>query len=173
MTFVGHISAGIIVGTALKLAGMPDAVVPISIIAASLPDIDGPIYFAKKRKIAIGDDFAHHEWLTHKPIFWILPGIIAMISDFIFFDFAHAWFFAAYFLSIISHFFFDSIGSTDGIQWFYPFSRKWFLFWEVRATKGEWLKKYLEHPSSNIERGLTAVAFFALGYLFFSWLILK
>jgi len=161
MTFIGHMAAGFLLGNALEVSGAPDIVIPVTTVVAALPDIDGLVYFAAKRKIAIEDDFAHHRWFTHKPVFWfgilILTGIARVISP----SYMPLWLVWSYIVGIGSHLILDCIGTTDGIQWLWPFSKKWCIFWEVEASKGEWLRLYLEHPSAWVERIVIAVAVFA------------
>lgn len=151
-------AAGFIIGNALEAAGAPGIVIPITTAIAALPDVDGLVYFARKRKVAIEDDFAHHSWFTHKPIFWVAFLIIIGLARAITPEYMPLWLVWSYLAGIGSHLILDCIGSTDGIQWLWPFSKKWCVFWEVKATKGEWLKLYLKHPSSWVEKSIIASA---------------
>jgi len=158
LTFIGHMAAGYILGNTFHACGLPVESIVITTAASAAPDIDGLIYFAKKGKITIGDDFAHHTWITHKPIFWLLLSIAAFFGIRLAGLVLPAQYLYLFLAGVLSHFILDCFATTDGIQWLWPVSQKWTIITKIEASKGEWLGKYLKHKYLRVEIAIVTVA---------------
>jgi len=107
---------------------------------AWLPDFDYPLALYLKSKYP-DRHIGHHQFITHVPLFY-LP-VVIVIS---FFDWRVG---LLAFYGLLTHFVMDSLIAPDGIRWFYPFSKKYFLWTDY--TKGvfetkDWLKVYKKLP---------------------------
>lgn len=107
------------------------------VLSALMPDIDSVGYIINKHNFSIK---YNHRIFLHHPIFFILLGII------LFFVLNKFW--AIIFIaSTLGHFCFDTITSTQGIQWLYPFSKKYYIIWPIKTLLGNNLFKTIEYGS--------------------------
>ncbi len=126
----------------------------VIMLFAWLPDFDYPValYLSKKYP---NKKIRHHEFITHSPLFY-LPFLLIIAL----FDWEIAF---LAFYGLLTHFIMDSLIAPDGIRWFYPFSRKYYLW--TGYTKGifeteAWLrayKKLLIYKLDNIAFLLTII----------------
>ncbi|MHA1266946.1 MAG: metal-dependent hydrolase [Candidatus Helarchaeota archaeon] len=121
-----------------------------SILVALLPDIDAILllfsYLTGKGGKSRGTEFRHHGLPSHYPIIYT-PLLILLV-----------FFPNIYTYSLISgiylHLFVDSIYTSDGIKWLYPFKKEFYGFLN-KQTKGKhgifWLESYMKTPLYKIE----------------------
>jgi len=102
----------------------------IGILFALLPDIDFVFYWMKGKKLN-AQTHTHRE-LLHSPLIFISVGFLIILSI----NIPLAFLFA---ILTFLHFVHDSIGIGWGVQWFYPFSHR---FYKLFSTKdGKFSKK--------------------------------
>lgn len=101
----------------------------IGIFFALSPDMDFIFYLASGKK---ADRFSHkHRSLFHYPLLFIPIGFLVLAK----FSLPYAFLFTT--LSL-AHFVHDSIGTGWGLEWLYPFSKKYYKFFSDETGRAAW-----------------------------------
>ena len=135
---------------------------------AIVPDLDIFYAFLKARALIFKEEINHRKFFTHAPLlylavffFWFLlfPSTRVVALSFL--------------IGTWLHFFLDTLVS-DGIAWFYPFSRKTFTFLKNEKILTfpqpffifwwSFIKKYFRLISFQIEFVLVLIALITLGF---------
>lgn len=113
----------------------PLATYGVGAALAVLPDLDILLALLKKGPL----DLSHRHTLFHQPLFLlVIPTLLlAFLAPF------WGWLWA---LPLFWHYLHDTIGTSGGIQWLYPVSRKKFALWDFDKTgRRELLVSHSEH----------------------------
>lgn len=156
MRIQGHIAAGYLVSQSLS-AVLPIAaderlaLLTLGTIAGALPDFDALYYFAKKKALMLGDDFRHHQWVSHTlPPYLLLTALV----------FIFGWATKSTLLqnasillgaSVGAHFLMDMVGTGDGIMILWPFSQRMVGIGKMNVHGMIWKRKYEASPYVWIE----------------------
>ena len=148
MTILGHITIPLFLYINYSnFTGNEIEIIKVATLVTSsvLPDLD-IFYQLFTNKSKIKNNFRHHKWFTHWPIFY-LPFLF--LSLFIDSEFLKIMVFGIY-----SHLILDSFSAGDGIMWLFPFSKKFTNFFSSQ-TNGhhgkEWLEIYTKTPTFKLE----------------------
>ncbi|MFT5797895.1 MAG: inner membrane protein [Candidatus Azotimanducaceae bacterium] len=95
-----------------------------------------------------GGTIHHHEYLTHRPIFWTLLLVIV--------GFFRLPFLQGLGVGGLVHMLLDSI--VGRITWAWPLSSKTFTLVEVPATQSHWILSFLTHWTFFVEIAITLCA---------------
>jgi len=172
MIFPGHVSAGYLVAKVV-LSMHPEIsvaeynkLVLLGAFSGWLPDIDIFYYFFKARSVRFEEGTTHRSYITHTPFFWIAVAFLVLL-------FTRSEVSALIMgLGSLSHIFFDSFGSGNGVMWFWPFSKKKVLFFNYVDKNPETdnvfkyyfllFKDYLNTTTFYLEITITVVALLAI-----------
>ncbi|MFX0126011.1 MAG: metal-dependent hydrolase [Candidatus Hodarchaeota archaeon] len=132
----GHLFIAVILGTALMyITGIVSIEgLIVVMISGILPDLDGLLHFIQGKKY--DDTFRHHTWPTHTFFLYFIVFLIIFLLGFPLFS-------LLFLIGTFSHLLEDMVGSGDGINIFWPFSKKMFGIHLLNAHGSEWLEKYL------------------------------
>src|SRR5262245_22289555 len=126
--FIAHLPAGYLLS---KLVVKRDTVhkgapLSVALVCSILPDVDlAYFYLVDQRR------HAHHSYITHTPIFWLV--IAGLLSLALIAMRKRAWlvFVGIGLLSLLLHLVMDTVAAD--IRWFYPFSDRSFNLVHVPA----------------------------------------
>jgi len=165
-----HLAAGYLLGERLASAAarsehndvLGRRVLLFTMLFAIAPDLD-LLWFGVQHHWTITGDSAgaHHAYLTHVPLIYILGAAFLWLGASKF----YRWLIAASLVGAISHMLLDSILIGWGIPWLYPFSNR-LIGWNIvtrlyRSEWGDhWLSHYLVSPFILVEYAFIAVALF-------------
>ena len=144
----GHIAAGYLIADAVVKAAGP-VLTPIEardltlwgVFFAFAPDLDTFYSFWRARGFTLpGKEFNHRGYLTHRPLLWLAAGAVVFLLA----STAYWRYFGLLlWLCSWSHFALDS-GRT-GVEWLWPFSRRFFAIKEPGATEDNPAKGFFRH----------------------------
>lgn len=170
MVFPGHIAAGylttigVIAVTGYLLSPHEHLLLlSAGTLLGDAPDVDVFFNFLEKKTIKTFGLKGHRDHITHAPIFWFVLGIFVFIistSNFGKILGLLLW------LCPWSHFVCDSVFSTSGIKWLWPFSKKEFTLLKYQALfPKNWRELFLSYSSNPLMYlelliMFTAIAFF-------------
>jgi membrane-bound metal-dependent hydrolase YbcI (DUF457 family) len=165
----GHAAGGYLIGTLLSVATKSrpkDAKVlrVLGIVGGILPDLDIWAYHALRKPMSLGSDFQHHTWLTHTLPCYLVPGSLIAIWASRTKRTALARYSIVLTASICIHLIQDMVGSGDGIQLFFPFSRRMFGIRLFGVHGKEWRAHYTRDPIFVVEIELVLLALAMAGY---------
>lgn len=111
----------------------------VIMLSAWLPDLDYLFFVIFKDKSKKYP--SHHYYLTHAPLFY-LPFLLVLF----WYNWKLGW---LVFYGLTTHFVMDSLISSEGVRWFYPFRKKFYLWTDYTRNAGnvrEWLAIYKKLP---------------------------
>ena len=161
----GHIAAGyLLVDTYEKifkpvLSAKQKNVLPwLGAFFGFVPDLDMFVAFFHNKSFTIQEEKSEHrEYYTHYPILWLIASLITMIFSSIsknVFGFTVG---IAILLGTWSHFLLDSIDSSVGIKWFWPFKNSYYVLIQSkpksRKKAGKFFKFWFEFLRWYIKDG--------------------
>lgn len=119
------------------------------LIGSVAPDLDIMWFY-----FVDGGTIHHHEYLTHRPIFWTLLLVIV--------GFFRLPFLQGLGVGGLVHMLLDSI--VGRITWAWPLSSKTFTLVEVPATQSHWILSFLTHWTFVVEIAITLCAIVVFVY---------
>lgn len=151
--FIAHLPAGYILS---KLAIQRDSVyktslIGVALVCSVLPDADlAYFYLVDQRR------HAHHDYVTHTPVFWLAIASLLTLGLVIFRKREWLIFVLIGLLSMLLHLAMDSVAAD--IRWLFPFSDRGFNLVQVPALHQPWYLNFVFHWTSLIELAICALA---------------
>ncbi|MBB4569828.1 metal-dependent hydrolase [Rhizobium leucaenae] len=151
--FIAHIPAGYILS---KLVIQRDAIykrslLGVALVCSVLPDVDlAYFYLVDLRR------HAHHDYVTHTPIFWLVMAGLLTVGLVACRKTARLIFVGIGLLSILLHLALDTVAAD--IRWLYPFSDRGVNLVQVPAVYQPWYLNFVFHWTSWIELAICLLA---------------
>jgi hypothetical protein len=154
MTILGHLGGALILGNSVSMIFPRPSrketltLFLLAVIFATLPDADVIYYVLKNLSFHIGDDFKHHLWISHSPLFYLSSFILIYSAGLVFLRKSYSWALPWIFiLGVTVHFVLDSILSVDGIRWLWPLSDSQWIVHPIASRHGsDFGSKLLKSP---------------------------
>lgn len=130
----------------------------LGVAGGLLPDLDLPAHLLLEKAAAVPPDIQHHTWFSHTYPFFLLPGGLLM------------WWAkrsgrhrlargaAVVTAATVTHLTQDLIGTGDGVQLLFPFSKRMFGFRLFGVHGREWSSRYRRDPIFAVEITFVLVA---------------
>lgn len=144
--FIAHLPAGYLLA---RLSNASKLFMIGVLIGSVAPDLDIMWFYSVD-----GGTIHHHEYLTHRPIFWTLLLVIV--------GFFRLPFLQGLGVGGLVHMLLDSI--VGRITWAWPLSSKTFTLVEVPATQSHWILSFLTHWTFVVEIAITLCAIVVFVY---------
>lgn len=152
----GHAAGGYLTGVLLArlFHSDPDETKRLHLlgmIGGLLPDLDLPAHTLLEKIAAVPPNIQHHTWFTHTYPFFLIPGGLL------------TWWArhtgrrqlaksaAVVTAATFTHLTQDMIGTGDGVQLLYPFSKRMFGFHLFGVHGREWSRRYRRDPIFAVE----------------------
>ncbi len=160
---LGHAAGGYLIGTGL--AGIMKCnskerkrIQFLGILGGLLPDLDLIIYHFLRRSFGYKSDIHHHAWPTHTFPFYLILGSLTTASASRTKNTELAQYSIVLTTGACVHLAQDMCGSGDGIQLFFPFSRRMFGIHLLGVHGKEWRRRYVRDPIFLVEGAIIFVA---------------
>jgi hypothetical protein len=161
----GHAAGGYLTGVLLArlFHSDPDETKRLHLLGVAgglLPDLDLPAHALLEKIAAVPSSIQHHTWFTHTYPFFLIPGSLLT-----------AWArhkghrrlakrAAVVTAATCTHLTQDLIGTGDGVQLLYPFSKRMFGVRLFGVHGREWSHRYRRDPIFVVEITFVLVALF-------------
>lgn len=135
---------GLITGlTLVSLEGSQQSIILFSLVFSILPDLDFLIYHS----FYPIDRFSHkHRRILHLPLIYILIGtIILKVMN------ADMFLYISFIFLSLWHFIHDTLSLGFGVQWFFPFTNRQYLWGSDIKTSKKIFKKLYSDTPENID----------------------
>ncbi|MBI4803267.1 MAG: metal-dependent hydrolase [Elusimicrobia bacterium] len=143
---VAHLPAGYILAAKLRKRYGHPCFWPV-IIGSVFPDLDTLYFYLVDDRRTL-----HHHYLFHRPVYWLMTGIVAVIILALFKRRRDVVRLSWFLTGVLLHLFLDTIAGK--IDWLYPFSEHSFAFVEVPAKYGWWVWNFIFHWTFCLEIAL-------------------
>ena len=160
---IGHAAGGYLVGAVLARATQSNSARSrtmrlLGTLGGLLPDLDLVVYNLARKPLGLTSDVRHHTWLTHTLPFYLLPaGLLTAWANR-----THraeiAISITTFTAGACAHLIQDMCGSGDGLQLFFPLSRRMFGIRLLNVHGKEWRRRYLRDPIFLVEVALISMA---------------
>jgi hypothetical protein len=136
----------------------------LGVAGGLLPDLDLPAHLLLEKVAAVKPDIQHHTWFSHTYPFFLIPGGLLI------------WWArrsgrhrlakgaAVVTAATCTHLTQDMIGTGDGVQLLFPFSKRMFGFRLFGVHGREWSRRYRRDPIFAVEITFVLVALLVFLY---------
>jgi hypothetical protein len=130
------------------------------VVGGLLPDLDLPAHVLLEKVATVPPDIQHHTWFSHTYPFFLIPG--GLLTWWARRRGHHRLAKCATVVTAatFTHLTQDLIGTGDGVQLLYPFSKRMFGIRLFGVHGREWSNRYLRDPIFAVEITLVLVALF-------------
>lgn len=139
----------------------------LGVFGGLLPDVDLPVHYVLEKVAAVPRDIQHHTWFSHTYPFFLIPGglLVAWARWRGYKGLARGA--TVVTAATCTHLSQDLIGTGDGVQVFFPFSRRMVGFRLFGVHGREWSSRYQRDPIFAVELTLVLAALIVFARQFF------
>lgn len=159
----GHAAGGYLTGTILAVitkSKNAKALRIIGLVSGLLPDVDLLGYSILRKFLPLKESPYHHKWVTHTFPFYLVLGAMFTLLTGITKQTTLRRYVGVVTVSACVHLIQDMFGSGDGIQLFFPFSKRMVGVRLLSAHGREWRRRYVRDPMFLIEIAIVLLGVF-------------